>query len=383
MCPQARSARPTEPCPPQAFKPANPAPLSARQIHALAAATIRELLWGLRTVSKEVAGWRARAARIPDAPTRRDALSALARKRANIDGAGLFWTLPRTRNPNLLRLLATYQIMWDFLDCASERGASAGQANGRQLHLALADALDPDRTITDYYRHHPWRDDGGYLRALVESCRDYCTLLPSHHRARPLLVREAFRANVQAINHDLDPSRRDAGLREWAAQEFPAGQEASWFELAGAAGAGLSIYALFAQATEPSCTHTDITGAYNVYFPWASAVATMLDSYVDQVEDTSHGDHVYVAHYPTPELAIEGMILLVRRTLSKARSLPRGEQHTVIAACMIAMYLSKNSAHSETTRVGTKRLVRAGGSLTRLLLPILALWRIVYNQRSA
>jgi tetraprenyl-beta-curcumene synthase len=383
VCPQARSARPTEPCPPPAFKPADPAPLSARQLQALAAATIRELLWGLRAVSKEVTGWRAHAARIPDAPTRRDALSALARKRANIDGAGLFWTLPRTRDLNLLRLLATYQIMWDFLDCASERGASAGQANGRHLHRALADALDPGRAITDYYRHHPWRNDSGYLRALVESCREYCTLLPSHRHVRPLLVREAFRANVQAINHDLDPARRDASLREWCAQEFPAGHEASWFELTGAAGAGLSIYALFAQATESTCTRTHITRAYNAYFPWASAVATMLDSYVDQVEDTKHGDHVYVAHYPTPELAVEGMVRLVRCTLSKTRFLPRGERHTVIAACMIAMYLSKNSAHSETTREGTRRLVRAGGSLTRLLLPILALWRTAYNQRSA
>jgi tetraprenyl-beta-curcumene synthase len=273
--------------------------------------------------------------------------------------------------------------MWDFLDCASERGASAGQLNGRQLHLALIDALDPGRQISNHYRHHPWNDDCGYLRALVESCRERCALLPSHRQVRPLLVREAFRANVQAINHDLDPERRDADLRAWFAREFPAGHEASWFELAGAAGAGISIYALFALATEPACTDTDIARVYNAYFPWASAVATMLDSYVDQAQDTAHGDHVYVAHYPTAELAIKGMIHLVRRTLTEARALPYGERHTVIAACMVAMYLSKDSARSAPVRADTGRLVRASGSMTRLLLPILRLWRTIYDQRSA
>ena len=75
-------------------------------------------------------------------------------------------TLPRARNRRLLRLLVAYQIIWDFLDSVSERGASAGQANGRQLHLALIDALDPSRPLSDYYLHNPWREDGGYLNAL-------------------------------------------------------------------------------------------------------------------------------------------------------------------------------------------------------------------------
>jgi tetraprenyl-beta-curcumene synthase len=346
-------------------------------------ATTRELLWGLPKVAREVKAWRACAGRIPDAAIRNDALSALARKRPNIDGAALFWTLPRARKSSLLRLLASYQIMWDFLDCASERGASAGQLNGRQLHLALVDALDPTRPIANHYRHHPWNDDGGYLHTIVESCRKRCALLPSHPHVRALLTREAFRANVQAINHDPDPDKRDADLRAWCAREFPAGHEASWFELAGAAGAGISIYALLSLATKPACAASDIDRAYNAYFPWASAVATMLDSYVDQTQDTANGDHVYVAHYHTPELAIEGMTRLVRRTLTEARALPDSERHTVIATCMVAMYLSKDSAHSTAIRNGATCLARAGGSMTQLLLPILRLWRTIYDQRSA
>lgn len=348
----------------------------------LFSAVARELLWGLPAVTRELRGWRTRAAGIPDEQIRQDALSALDRKRGNTHGAALFWTLPRARSFSLLRLLVTYQIMWDFLDCASERGAVAGQANGLQLHLALVDAIDPDRPISDYYRHHPWREDGGYLRALVQACRRCCRELPSFQTVRPVLVREATRANVQAFNHELDPAIREKSLRAWVAREYPAGHEVQWFELAAAGGAGLAIYALFALAADPTCSETDVTYAYRAYFPWTSAIATMLDSYVDAAEDAVNGDHSYVAHYPTPELATQRIDRLIRRCFHEARGLENGEGHTLLAACMVAMYLSKDSARTEETRARTRCLVSAGGSLTRLLLPILRIWRIVFGQRS-
>jgi tetraprenyl-beta-curcumene synthase len=167
-------------------------------------------------VSREVRVWRERALQIPDEAIRQDALRSIAHKRGHTDGAALFWILPRRRHHDLLRLLVTYELIWDFLDCLNERGASEGTANGRQLHQALIEALDPAAAISDYYRFHPWQDDGGYLRSLVESCRRSCAALPCYGRVRPLVLREARRAQVLALNHDLDPGGRDASLRAWA-----------------------------------------------------------------------------------------------------------------------------------------------------------------------
>ncbi len=336
---------------------------------------------GLAAVAREAHVWKAQAVQIPDPLLRGDALDSLTRKRGHTDGAALLWTIPRTRDPNLLRLLVAYEIIWDFLDCVNERGAAVGQTNGRQLHLALVDALDPTRPISDYYRHHPWKDDGGYLRTLVEVCRECARKLPSYWVIRPLLIREAVRAQVLAINHDLDSTRRDTDLQKWAADGFPSTSDATWFELTGAASASLTIHALLALGAEPTCNEAGIAQACAAYFPWISTATTMLDSYVDQAEDTANGDHSYVSHYSTPELAATRIRELVERCLLEARSLRDGERHTVIVACMIAMYLSKDSAHTETMSETTRGLVRAGGSLTRLLLPVLRLWRIAYTQR--
>ena len=338
-------------------------------------------MWGLRNASSEILRWRRYALAIPDGPIREDALYALEHKRTHIHGAALFSILPRRRSRDLLRLLVAYELIWDFLDNVNER--AAGTMNGRQLHLAIAEAIDPCAPVSDYYSRHPWRDDGGYLRSLVATCRESCNALPSYPLVHTLAVREARRAQVLALNHHPDPAGRDVALKRWAAREFPGGREASWWELAGAASAPLGIHALLALAAEPRCSEADIGHAYAAYCPWVSAATTMLDSYVDQVEDMDKGDHSYVAHYPDPERALRCIRALVVRSVEEARSLPNGHKHAVIAAAMIAMYLSKDAARTPQLRAGTGTLIRASGSLTRLLLPILRVWRIAYAQRSA
>jgi tetraprenyl-beta-curcumene synthase len=358
----------------------NPTSVSPRQLRALIASVTRELAWGLPAVSREVRRWRSLAQIIPDAPIREDAISALASKRGQADGAALFSILPRDRNLSFLRFLVAYQIIWDFLDSAHERAAD-GQ-NGRQLHLALVDAFGPGRPLCDYYRHHPWRDDGGYLRALVEVCRECCAALPSYERVRLLIVKEAMRAEVLAINHDLDAQRRDAALQAWAAEEFPTEHEALWFELTGAASAGLTIFALLALACEPTCSDEEIVRTCNIYMPWTSAVACMLDSYADQLEDSENGDHSYVAHYATPETATYRICLLVGRCLRATCTLKNSDKHVLIVASMVALYLTKDSARTLAMQDTTERIAEAAGSLTRALIPILRLWRVAYAQRS-
>jgi hypothetical protein len=90
-----------------------------------------------------------------------------------------------------------------------------------------------------------------------------------------------------------------------------------------------------------------------------------------------------MAHYPSMEVAVERLSELVWRSRSEARALPRGSRHAMIAACMIAFYLSKDSVRTPAMRASTRKLRRAGGPLVELLLPVMRLWRTAYGQRSA
>jgi tetraprenyl-beta-curcumene synthase len=263
-----RRARPTDGSPAGiASKRRDPAPLTPRQLWALARAVARELLWGLPAVAREVRAWRTRALSIPDASIRTDALASLATKRANIDGAALFWTLPHARNPNLIGLLAAYEMICDFLDSLNEPPAAADPLNGRQLHLSLIEALDFDQPAAEYYQHHPSHDDGGYLKALIQTCRARSAALPSYKQAREMVIPEAARFEIIAINHDTDHARRETAHRAWAARELPTPREASWFELTAAATASLTIHALLALSAEPTNNPTSLAHTHTAYFP--------------------------------------------------------------------------------------------------------------------
>jgi tetraprenyl-beta-curcumene synthase len=337
----------------------------------------------LRGVSREVAHWRRLAESIPDDALREDALEAIERKRANIDGAALFSTIPRGRSPELLRLLVAYEILADFLDCTSERGAHIGKHNGIQLHQALIDALDPTRPTSDYYRHHPWHEDAGFLHALLRACRDACARLPSYAVVRETLMRAARLGQVLALNHEENPHLREQMLRAWASAHFPGESELLWFEWTGGASAWLTILALLALAADPHQNLEDAEAIYRAYLPWISLAGTMLDSYGDAEQDTANAAHSYIAHYPSPEQATQRITAIIDRSLREAAALPDGPRHVVIVSCMIAMYLSKDSVRTPAARTRTSSFTHTAGPLARLLLPVLRVWRLIHNQQAA
>lgn len=353
--------------------------ISARQTLALGRAVARELIWGLWWVLREVEKWKARAAEIPDAIIRRDALAALEHKRPNTDGAALLWVVPACRSPGLLRLLVAYEIMGDFLDSTVERGAHVGIVNGRQLHLALVEAVDIERPVSDYYRYHPWRDDGGYLSRLVEACRSDCAKLPSYERVRPLLIRAATLAQVQGLNHEPDLVLRNTVLEDWAFRESDSSIGVGWYETAGAASAWLTVLALMAVAAEPGAVVHHAELVFLAYFPWIALAATLLDSYDDLVEDQVNNTDSYLGRYESFEVVVQRLDELLRRATYEASILPGGERHAVIVASMIALYLSKDSVMGAEMGSTSRMLLRAGGPLAMVLGPVLRAWRLLYS----
>jgi tetraprenyl-beta-curcumene synthase len=301
-------------------------------------------------------------------------------KRPSADGAALLWVLPDRRSNRLLCLLVAYEAIADFLDDANEHGAAAGTINGSQLHRAIVEATDARLAVCDHYRHHPWCGDGGYLHTLVAACRSLCVTLPSYAAVRASLRHTSTLATVQALNHEPDRDRRTAVLRRWANCRFPDRQELSWFELTAEASAWLDVLVLMALAAEPACSERVGTRACAGYF-WVSLAATVLDSYGDGAADVEADAHNYLARYPTCEVAVRRIREIVERSMREACALPNGHRHAVIVACMVALCASKTSARTPEMRAPTRGIVRAGGSLTRLLVPILRAWRIVYGQR--
>jgi hypothetical protein len=96
----------------------------------------------------------------------------------------------------------------------------------------------------------------------------------------------------------------------------------------------------------------------------------MLDSYADQAEDAARGHHSYFGHYPNGEEGAERLCAIIERAAERLLSLPDGERHGVLIACIVALYLSKDSVRTPAMRGATRRITRASGPLPWALTPI-------------
>lgn len=292
-------------------------------------------------VAVELRRRRALAARIPDLSLRRLALQALERKGRNLEGAAVFATLaPRSQRPLVVQALVCSQAMCDYLDVLCEQPNRDPVANGYALHDALLDAVAaPGLRDPDYYRHHPHREDGGYLRALIDGVRNALALLPASDGVAAPLARAVKRiASYQALNHcEVHGSYQP--FEHWARGEGRSCPDMRWWEAGAGAGSTLSLHVLVGVAADPRIHRSDISAIDDAYFPWIGALHSMLDSLVDRGEDLAMGVRGLIDYYLSVEEAASRMQTITREAITRARSLPRGRRHALIVAAMTSFYL--------------------------------------------
>lgn len=319
------------------------------------------------------------AQRIPDPLLREDALVSHRQKRSNSEGlAALAVLAPPSQRGALARSLVAYQLMLDYLDGVSERPSHEPLANGLQLHRAFAVALDPDAPHSDYYALAPARDDGGYLRTLIEACRASLRELPSYPAARSALLRQArLCQQSQALNHAMHFVPLDDQIAEWAARaaaEVGLEEEFEWWELlAAAAASSLNIGALLVLAAKPGASEADAWQVESAYFPWASGLNALLDSLVDLDEDPAEASHL--RRYPSSEVAAERLATISGGARERVSALPDGDLHEAILAAMGALYLARPEAWKADRETISERVLVALGSLARPSLAIHVLRR--------
>ena len=309
------------------------------------------------------------AAAVPDPDLREDALVAHRDKRSNSEGlAALAVLAPAPRRAAVARSLVAYQLMLDYLDGVSERPVSDPIASGLCLHSAFEVALDPDAAHSDYYALAPAREDGGYLSALIETCRGSLLELPSYPAVRGSLLRQArLCCESQALNHALHLGATDERLTRWAAQTASeAGLEGQfeWWELvAAAAASSLTVGALLALAATPGATEADARRVESAYFPWASGLNALLDSLVDLDEDPVGASHV--RRYESLPVAGEHLSQIAAGARRRVSALPDGPLHEAILAAMGALYLAQPEAWHPGRETVSRGVLSALGPLTR------------------
>lgn len=360
----------------------DPAPLTTRQAAALVKGAGRELGYGLLAVRSELREWSARARAIPDADLRALVLQGMEEGRALVDGAALFWIVPRCRSAEVLRVLVALQTLLNFLDMIMERDARRlGQPRHWTWLAGYAlDAHGPPFPADII--NNELGDDGGYLGALVGACRDGCRRLPSYAVARDILMRETHRAVSFEIEHEPHEQDRRAKMLRWAGSQFDGQHGLAAWELAGGASSLLSAMAVLGMAADPGVDPDRMRRAADAYV-WVGSSAALLDSYLDFDADQHDGSHNWLGYYDSVDHAVARAAVLLAGATERVRVLPAGERHAVIVGAMAALALSGDAARLPERREATTALIRSGGTLTRVLVPMLRAWRVAYGRTTS
>ncbi len=317
-------------------------------------------------LGRELRHWHERATQIPDPALRRLALITQRVERGNLEGAAAFAVLvPRAHRARVVRAVVAFQVIYDYVDTLAEQPGADPIANGRQLHLALLTALDPGSDHPDYYEHHPKHHDDGYIRNLIDTCRNALGALPSYAFVVEPALRAAGRmVAYQSLNHEGAGDNRRA-LAGWSASVTPPGSGLRWWEAAAAAASSLTVFALIAAAAHPGLNATETAATEDAYFPWIGALHVLLDSLVDRAEDIHAGHHSLVDHYSTPAEAAGRLQTIAARAMHATETLPESPQHALILAAMASFYLSGPGVSSSGASVAAAQVLEAMGTLAK------------------
>jgi tetraprenyl-beta-curcumene synthase len=327
--------------------------------------------------------WASAAAAIPAPQLRAAALGALGGKGANAEATAVFALLaPRAQREPALRAMTALQTAVDYLDTLGERPLAEPLAAGLALHEALPEALAPGGRRSEWYRHYPQGEDGGYLAALVEGCRVEVAALPGGGGTLAAARRAARRCGEGQSHTHAAFEDGGARLRAWAESLAlpgeavdPAAQRPSayrWWEVAAGACSSVAAGALIAAAADPHLGAAEAEAIDAAYFPPVGALTVLLDDLVDRERDRAEGEHSYLAYYAGVGEAAERLALLAGRARAAVAGLRQRHRHAAILAGVAAFYLSSPAARGDYAQPIRNRMLETLGGNARLALVVLS-----------
>lgn len=326
-------------------------------------------------VKRELSRWQICAGQHGEAELSHQALASIEHKSFHCLGGSIYSLYPAAPAPSLIRLIVALQTISDYLDNLCDRAGITDEQAFRQLHLAMTDALTPHDEFADYYKYYPYKDDGGYLQALVNACRQELSALPSYPLVAPYVRQLAgLYSQLQTYKH-MDITVREQRMLAWAGQYSAQYPEINPWEFSAATGSTLGMFMLCTLAADPKLTKLQAEQTFAAYFPWICGLHILLDYFIDRAEDQAGGDLNFVAYYQSAEQTLERLQLFWRQALKQGSLLPEADFHKTVIQGLFAMYLSDPKTEKPPERAIKDKLLISAGPYTRLLYRLCKLLR--------
>ncbi|MCF2943219.1 tetraprenyl-beta-curcumene synthase family protein [Paenibacillus tarimensis] len=325
-------------------------------------------------VHASLAGWRTMASAIPDQELRTQALASLKSKQFHCEGGAVYAAARLDMKHILIPLIVALQTISDYLDNLCDRSTSMDAADFRLLHRSMLDAVNPGAELTDYYAYRREREDGGYLHALVQTCQDCVSRLPSYRVVQPYVTElVGLYGDLQVYKH-IGKEERLPSLSAWWEAHSPHHPHLRWNEFAAATGSTLGMFMLFLDACRPGLLEQDAKRTRNAYFPHVCGLHILLDYLIDQEEDRLGGDLNFCNYYGDRNEMLERFDMVVNRAREDIRCLPASGFHRMIIEGLLALYLSDPKARTQPDVREATRVLMKRSPVTRLFFWLNSVW---------
>lgn len=311
-------------------------------------------------VDNELENWR-NTAKSYGGPLCEQAVYSINNKGFHARGGCAFALYPGCDIKSMVRLITAYQTISDYLDNLCDRMGVFDVEAFKCLHLSMTDALNPDVLLHDYYNLYPFKDDGGYLNHLVETCRKEILRLPSYHFAKD----EAFKyaslyCDMQSFKH-LQPDIREKLLFDWAISKNAGYKSMKPWEFCAASGSTLSIFALFSYSSNANINKHLIDEICSLYFPWICELHILLDYFIDYNEDIETNELNFIGYYKNDDEILQKFKYLIDLSLKKACTSDYPVLHRTIVLGLLSLYFSDHKAYDDNLKYITQNIISSYG----------------------
>lgn len=321
-------------------------------------------------VDQELNIWRAIASSSPEPVLSQQALASIEKKAFHAQGGSIYSLYTQQADPLLIKFIVALQTISDYLDNLCDRVGLDSYIAFLQLHKAMTDALDPSDSFSDYYAYYPYREDGGYLHHLVNTCKEYIRRLPKYTlvQQEAIMLGQLY-AEMQSNKH-ISPSIREEAMHHWAKEYLPLYPDLSTWEFAAAAGSTLGIFILCTLASDNNLTKEDVQEVKKAYFPWICGLHILLDYFIDQREDLGTGDLNFVSYYRDSNEKKERLQWFLQQSLKKVLLLKNQTFHLTVIEGLLAMYFSDPKASLREEKLIHKEILKLAPCSASILYKI-------------
>ena len=306
--------------------------------------------------------WRELAQNIPNPEFRKQALMSISSKAFHCEGGALYGLLARDHYKEAIKFIVAYQTISDYLDNLCDRSTSLNPDDFRALHESMLHALTPDAPPSSYYRFRQEQDDGGYLAALVKTCREVLRSLPDYGIAAEALKQLASVYIDLQVHKHVKADERMPRLQAWFDQHKEGLPAMGWHEFAASSGSTLGIFCIVAYLFNPPVSAQLISDIKKAYFPWVQGLHILLDYFIDQEEDRQGLDLNFCSYYPDDNILAQRLSHFYQQAQLSIAGLPDSSFHHLIIRGLLGIYLADNKVSQQKNICKVSRkLLRLGG----------------------